>query len=471
MLKNKTITLVILLLLTIRVKAQFSQCPDYNDFNEFKSSLCITIKTPLNYQTNNNETIDLFVRKFPSVKDKQGSIWLIAGGPGESGASLYPLIAQFSRIFPHLDIFVPDHRGTGLSSKICPKEEAVDSPDGIALANDEWGSCFNQMYSNQTYVQAFSITNAAKDLNLLINDLSGKGKRYIYGVSYGTQLVMRLLQLNSIKLDGVILDSFVPLQDDNDYDLSHRSFVTDNVGHSVLAYFDKLESNDAVSLVSQLQNIIQRSKTDADFAKNLPKQDLSTIFGMMLDLPKVRNRIPKIIKALSTENYTPLNDAIKEITEFYSNYGAKYKTSSSSIPLTQVITSSENNLRPEIKKSDVITESENLLFASPLPNLIAENSMPTYQRDIYFGKVPEKMPPTLIVHGTLDPKTHISGAVRHFEKLSKNNPVTFIMVKDAPHFIALFAPDSFASVVSKFMKGQPLKNKTISDKNTLLNRK
>lgn len=439
MLKNKTILSVVLLLLTISVEAQFSQCTDYDDFNEFKSAVCSTIKAPLNYEPNNNETIDLFVRKFPAVKERQGSIWLIPGGPGESGASLYPLIAQFSRIFPHLDIFVPDHRGTGLSSKICPKEEAEDSPNGIALANDEWGSCFNQIYSNQTYVQVFSITNAAKDLSLLINNLSGEGKRYIYGVSYGTQLVLRLLQLNSINLDGVILDSLVPLQDDNDNDLSHRSFVIDNVGHSVLTHFEKSKSNDTLSLVSQLQNIIQRSKTDADFAKNLPKQDLAIIFGMMLDIPKVRNKIPKIIRALYRENYIPLNEVITEITEFYSNY-LKYKTSSPSIPLTLLITSSENNLRPEMKKSEVITESENLLFASPLPNLIAENSMPTYNRDIYFGKTPENLPPTLIVHGTLDPKTHISGAIRHFKQLQKNNPVTFVKVQDAPHFIALFAP-------------------------------
>lgn len=467
--KNKTIALTILLLFTIGVKAQFTQCPDFDSFDEFRSSLCITVKAPLNYQTDNIETIDLFIRKFPSVKERRGSIWLIPGGPGESGASLYPLIAQFSKLFPHLDIFVPDHRGTGLSSKICPKEEGVESPDGIALANDEWGPCFNHMYSNQAYVQAFSITNGAKDLSVLINDLSGEGKRYIYGVSYGTQLVLRLLQLNSLKLDGVILDSLVPLQDDIEYDLSQRSFVTNNIGHSVLAHFDKLETkDDAASLTTKLQNIIQRSKTDLEFAKNLPKQDLSTIFGMMLDLPKVRNKIPEIIKALSTENYTPLNEAIAEITEFYTNYGAQYKTSSSSIPLAQVITSSENNLRPEMKKSEVTRQSEKLLFTSPLPNLIAENSMPTYQKDIYFGKTPEKMPPTLIVHGTLDPKTHISGAVRHFEQLSKNNPVTFITIKDAPHFIALFAPDSFASVVSKFMKGKSLKNKMISDKNTLL---
>jgi len=465
---KKIIFLVIFLLITIGVKAQFSQCPDYENFDEFKSSLCITVKTPLNYQTNNNETIDIFVRKFPSVKKRQGSIWLIPGGPGESGASLYPLINQFSKIFPHLDIFVPDHRGTGQSSKICPKEEGLNSPNGIALANDEWGSCFGQMFSNQSYVQAFSITNAARDLSTLINDLSGEGKRYIYGVSYGTQLVLRLLQQNSVKLDGVILDSLVPLQDDSDYDLSQRSFVTDNIGRSVLEFFSKLEPKNSVPLISQLQNIIERSHKNVNFAKNLPKQDLSIIFGMMLDLPEVRNKMPEIIKALSNEDFTPLNNAIADITEFYTSYGSKYKTSSSSIPLTQVITASENNLKPEIKKSQVKIESKDLLFTSPLPNLIAENSMPTYQRDVYFAKTPKKIPPTLIIHGTLDPKTHHSGALRHFEKLSKNNQVTFISIKDAPHFIALFAPDSFASEVSKFMKGQPIKSKTITDKDTLL---
>jgi len=462
------ISLVVTLLFITGVNAQFSKCTDQEDFQEFKSSLCTTIQTPLNYQSNKDQTIDIFVRKFPSLKERQGSIWLIAGGPGESGASLYPLINQFSKIFPHLDIFVPDHRGTGQSSKICPVEEGLNSPNGIALVNDEWGSCFGQMYSNQSYVQAFSITNAASDLSILINDLSGEGKRYIYGVSYGTQLVLRLLLLNSVKLDGIILDSLVPLQDDTDYDLSQRSFVTESIGRSVLDFYSKLESKNSVPLISQLQDIIERSHKDVNFAKNLPKQDLSIIFGMMLDIPEVRNKIPKIIKGLSNENFTPLNNAIADITEFYTSYGSKYKTSPSSIPLTQVITASENNLKPEIKKSQVTIESKDLLFTSPLPNLIAENSMPIYQRDVYFGKTPKKMPPTLIIHGTLDPKTHHSGALRHFKKLSKNNQVTFISIKDAPHFIALFAPTAFTSVVTGFIDGQTLAKTIIIDNDTLL---
>ncbi|GAA5028645.1 hypothetical protein GCM10011506_14240 [Marivirga lumbricoides] len=422
----------------------------------------------MNYEASNKDSIDLFVRKFPAAEKREGSIWLIPGGPGESGASMYPLIEQFSKIFPKLDILVPDHRGTGLSGKICPEEESIDSPNGISLVNEEWGSCFTYMYSNQNYVQAFSITNAANDLNLLIQELSGAGKKYVYGVSYGTQLIMRFLQLKTVELDGVILDSFVPLQDDNQYDLSQRSFVTNEVGKAVLAHYDKGASKRKVSLTTQMQNIIHRSKTDTVFAQNLPKQDLSIIFGMMLDVPKVRNNIPKIIKALSVENFEPLNKAIADITQFYNSYGSKYSTSASSIPLVQVISSSENNLRMAIKKSEITAESENLLFTSPLPKLLAENSMPTYQRDSYYGKVPASMPPTLILHGTLDPKTPLAGAIKHFEKLPKNNRVTLVKVKDAPHFIALFAPDSFESAVSKFARGEQMENIMITDDNTSL---
>ncbi|WP_375587324.1 alpha/beta fold hydrolase [Flagellimonas aurea] len=443
--------------------AQSQSCPNSDNVPELDGSVCITTKAPLNYQEGDENTINLFVRKFPAKKDRKGSIWLIPGGPGESGASLYPLINQFSNLFPHLDIFVPDHRGTGYSSKICPKEEIVDSPDGMALANDEWGPCFNYMYSNLEYVKAFTITNAARDLSFLINEFSGTEERYIYGVSYGTQLVLRLLQLGTVDLDAVILDSLVPLQDDDEFDLSHRSLVTDDVGKSFLEQVDHRAPND-ITLEEQLNSIIERTKTDTEFAANLPKQDLAILFGRMLDIPYVRNSIPEIIKGLNSKDYEPLQKAITQITAFYNDYGAAYQSSTNSIPLTQVITASENNLRPEMTKTEVIDESKDLLFKSPLPSLIAENSMPTYFRDEHFGKTPQHIPPTLIINGTLDSKTHIKGAVRHYKRLAQNSrSISFITVKNAPHFIALFAPSAFEKVVSRFMNNKAIGNQTISD--------
>lgn len=114
---------------------------------------------------------------------------------------------------------------------------------------------------------------------------------------------------------------------------------------------------------------------------------------MMLDIPKVRNKIPLIIDALNHENVEPLNDALKEIEEFYKDYGNNYKSSPSSIPLVQIISSSENNLRPTLKPKEVVAESENLLFTSILPKIMADNAMPTYQKDNYLQTCPRACHP------------------------------------------------------------------------------
>jgi Predicted hydrolases or acyltransferases (alpha/beta hydrolase superfamily) len=467
LMKNRLAVLAFLFIL-MNGKAQFSICEDYNKKPELQSSLCATLNVPLEYGTDMDETIELFVRKFPAKQEKKGSIWLVAGGPGESGASLYPLIGQFAELFPHLDIFVPDHRGTGLSGKICPVEEGVDSPDGIALSNAEWGPCFGYMFSHAEYVKSFSISNAARDLDYLINQLSGSGSRYVYGVSYGTQLVLRMLQIHSSTLDGVILDSLVPLQDNQEHDLSQRSSVVNDIGVQVLNRLESNKSTIDLPLLDQLKLVLERSKSDDIFLKNLPNQELSQLFGMMLDIPMIRKEIPHIIRSLSKNDFGPLQKGIEDMTQFYSDYGSKYVTSANSIPLAQIITASENNLRTQMKKEEVIEESKTLLFTSPLPKLIAENAMPTYSRDIYFAGVPDKIPPTLVIHGTLDPKTHLNGAIQHVEKLSTTNKINFVEVQDAPHFIALFAPDAFAEAVNLFINGEPLP-KRLHDKNVSLN--
>ncbi|WP_282079249.1 alpha/beta fold hydrolase [Aquimarina algiphila] len=442
--------------------AQFEICNTSETILELKLSLCAVVKTPLFHEPGKEETIDLFIRKFPAKEKREGSIWLIAGGPGESGASFYPLITKFKEIFPHLDIIVPDHRGTGASSKICPEQESLESANGIALANDEWGPCFGQMLGNIPYTQAFSITNAAKDLGILINNLSGEGKRYIYGVSYGTQLVLRLMQQNMVKVDGVLLDSLVPLQDDGDFDLSKRSQVTDKVGRMVLNSFDTINPK-GVNLASRLEKLIERSQSDKKFAEQILGQNLSSILGMMLDIPDARNKLPSIIEGLEKNDFKVLNDVVQDITNFYKDYGSKYDTSPSSIPLVQIITASENNLRPGMKKVDVVEEAKGLLFSSPLPNLIAENTMPTYQCDQYFATIPQKMPPTVIFQGTLDPKTDYDGAVRHVKKLSKVGEVILVSVTDAPHFVALFAQNSFAKIAAEFIEGKSITQTIVND--------
>lgn len=448
----------------------FKTCKGEEKFSELKSSLCTTVKSSLNYQEESAENIELFVRKFPSLEARSGSIWLIAGGPGESGASFYSLIDTYRASFPNFDIFVPDHRGTGASSAICP-EESVNSLAGKNIVGQEWGTCFAHMYANTDYVRAFNITNAAKDLRSLINNMSGTGKRYIYGVSYGTQLTLRLLQLENIKVDGVILDSLVPMQDDNNFDLSKRSQVVDMVGKTLL---DKCHGSvacsgkNAADLQQQLTALIKEAKSIKHFSEKLPETSLSNTLGAMLDIPAIRHEIPHIINALTQGDATALENAVTAINAYYKQFDKGYNNFGSSIPLVQVITASENNLRAEMSKADVAKEAEKLLFTSPLPTLIAENSMPTYSKDSFYATLPSKLPKVMILHGTLDPKTHYDAAKEYAHKLAKVGQISFIDVIDSPHFVALNAPTCFKTYAGKFINASKVQHELCRDENVLV---
>jgi hypothetical protein len=150
---------------------------------------------------------------------------------------------------------------------------------------------------------------------------------------------------------------------------------------------------------------------------------------------------------------------IKAISIYYAKFDKGYRNYGSSIPLVQVISASENNLRLQMTKVDVNKESLGLLFTTLLPSLIAGNSMPTYEKNAFYAKLPKKLPKTIILHGTLDPNTHYKGAQKHAEILSKRGKVSLISITDEPHFVALNAPPCFKKHVAKFISSEFLKKR------------
>ena len=95
-----------------------------------------------------------------------------------------------------------------------------------------------------------------------------------------------------------------------------------------------------------------------------------------------------------------------------------------------------------------------LLFKSPLPAILAGSTLPRYPRDAWFGRDPARLPPTLVLHGTLDPKTHIDGARQHVAKLRERGPVGLVAIQGAPHFILWTAPGCFERHVGAFVAGR-----------------
>lgn len=430
------------LLSTAAMAQEFAPCSDADAFPALAGSLCATAEVPLQpgVSASPDETLSLFVRKFPAAnaRKRRGQVWLVAGGPGESGASLYPVLPTLRQAFAGYDLIFPDHRGTGYSSKLCPDQEAPGSAGGIALAGEEWGPCIGALHGNVARTHSFTITNAAHDLAALIRRYRSRGKVQLYGVSYGTQLVLRMMQVAPVRLDGIILDGLVPPETASEWDLSRRTAVVDAVGRQLL---NADQTQQYRELLAQQQ---------PGWLASVPGGDLRRLMGSMLTFPEVRDRIPQMIEALANNDSAPLISAISDVRALSAQLSV-YPQSPPSLPLVMLISGSENNARPDLTADIVAAESGDSLFTSSLPGLLVGSPAPLYQRDEFYGTVPQKLPRTLVVHGTLDPNTPYEGALAHTKLLAPAGDVHFVTVDRGAHFLALVAPKCFAGTVSAFV--------------------
>lgn len=417
-------------------------CDDAAASPQLRGSLCSTVQVPLHHTTPDGDTIALFVRRIPAAVGarKQGEVWLLSGGPGEAGASLYPMIAVYQRAFPGYDLVIPDHRGTGRSARICPVQEAPDSPDGTGLAGTEWGPCIGTMYANLPRTSAFSITEAAQDVSQLIAAQRGRGQVLVYGVSYGTQLALRMLQVAPVPLDGLVLDGLVPPETTQQWDLSRRTALVDEVGRQVLG----------TAGTATYQQVLATA-ADAPWRAQVPGGDLRRFFGALLSFPALRDRIPQIVQDLSAHNTGSLQTAAADWKTALAQLG-QGGNNQPALPLVMLIAASENNARPDLTKATVDAEANGALFVSPIPGLLVDSPVPRYARDAWFGHLPKALPRTLVVHGTLDPNTAYAGAQAHVAALAKVGKVTFHTVDGGAHLLPLVAPRCFEAAVGAFVK-------------------
>jgi len=410
-------------------------------------SRCVTVQVPLRHSNPSGEQVSLFLRRIPAstAVPRRGEVWLLAGGPGESGASLYPTIAVYQQAFPGFDLVIPDHRGTGRSSRICPVQEAFDSPEGAGLAPAEWGPCIGAMYADVERTSAFSITEAAQDLGVLMSGAKDRGEVLLYGVSYGTQLALRALQVNDLPVDGLVLDGLVPPETTDKWDLSRRTALVDQVGRQSL---DE----------STLQRYRELLKRDgAAWKQQVPGGDLRQFFAALLNFPALRDRIPRIVEDLQGGETRSLERTVKDWETALGALG-QAGNNQPALPLVMLIAASENNARPELTPATVTEEAKDALFVSPIPRLLTGGAVPLYARDEWFGKSPTALPRTLVVHGTLDPNTGYEGAREHAQLLAKAGDVTFHTVDRGAHLLPLVAPHCFVKAVGAFVAGGPVVN-------------
>jgi pimeloyl-ACP methyl ester carboxylesterase len=418
----------------------FARCTDDTSFPALQGSLCLTATGPLSPGSGGKDEVQLFVRKFPVAdpNQRQGEVWLVAGGPGESGASFYPLLEVFRRAFPNHDLIIPDHRGTGYSTKLCPAEEGPASPSGLHLAEEEWGPCIGSLHADPARAHAFTITNAARDLSGLIASHRSSGELLVYAVSYGTQLALRMMQVAPPALDGLILDGLVPPEGATQLELSYRTALVDRVGRATLSAGQKRAYSRLLA------------RKDAPWIDAIPNGDLRRFMSSLLNFPHLRSRIPMLVRTLSRGDTGLLVRTRRDLEAAFAAM-TQFPQSPVSLPVVMLISGSENNSRRNLTAETVKAEAAGALFTSPLPSFLVNPPLPLYTQDSWFGQLPGRLPRTLIIHGTLDPNTSYDGAISHVKMLSAAGDVTFTTVAGGAHLLPLVAPECFVTTVLRFV--------------------
>ncbi|MPY52077.1 alpha/beta hydrolase [Streptomyces acidicola] len=185
---------------------------------------CATLKTPLDWNKPDGETIGLALIRSKSTGgqgERTGSLLFNFGGPGGSGVSMMPSYADIaSSLHERYDLVSWDPRGVGASEGVrCRSDqdiqaaESVDAtPDDAAEeraylkdAADFGAGCEKAAGKLLAHV---STTDTARDMDLM-RQILGDKKTHYFGISYGTELGGVYAHLFPKNVGRLVLDAVV----------------------------------------------------------------------------------------------------------------------------------------------------------------------------------------------------------------------------------------------------------------------
>jgi pimeloyl-ACP methyl ester carboxylesterase len=188
-------------------------CPTDSKYVYEPTAQCATIEVPLDRAHPERGTIPQFIARLPaSSGPATKQFWILDGGPGSSGEELFEgIIDWYAQAMPDVDLYVPAHRGTGRSAGLACAGEGQDTPNNDDLTPAEWVACRDQMVAEWgDGLEQFTMSNATDDLADLIERARVPGQDVIlYGLSYGTDEMWRLLARHPHAADAVIQDAIV----------------------------------------------------------------------------------------------------------------------------------------------------------------------------------------------------------------------------------------------------------------------
>jgi pimeloyl-ACP methyl ester carboxylesterase len=260
-------------------------------------------------------SIALHVDVLRATGPRVGTMFLVAGGPGQGSATTFDLgsadqtdVLRF--LFPGYDLVAVDNRGTGQSGLItCPGLQNATTGTAeqfAALAAD----CANTIGPARRF---YSTGDHVEDLDAVRQAL-GVQKIALYGVSYGTKLALAYALGHPGNVQRLVLDSVLPPGQPDPYETNVMRALpatlasycaggicraaTGNYAGDVVALANKLEAHPVSAKTPVPGGGLKTERmTGEDLISTVIQADLS---------PGLAAELPAAVHAARTGYYRPL---------------------------------------------------------------------------------------------------------------------------------------------------------------------
>ncbi|OQS02189.1 serine protease family S33 [Thraustotheca clavata] len=370
------------------------------------------------------------------------------------------MVSTYQTLDGTTDVYTMDHRGTGRSHRLectAAQAETSGSPTNGELTPEVLSDCVQDINTqlggtpNSSVLSAFSTTSAAMDISALITN-TNNSNTYVYGVSYGTYLVERLMQLNNTNIKGYILDGVVSQsgsQDNKKFFLNDFDTNMGTIAESVLSLckmdslcMQKLGNVDFKSAFERIYKSFDMNSKDLfqcqltvseiDGFEKDPAKILRRVFALLLQDQKLRGFIPILVYRFLRCNMEIYHDDLiisNFLTQFTSilNLSDESDYYKSDILYLLIVTSElwrfpSESIQTLFEASSKAIISSNVTGMLPLvciasgakdPNCASllkpsNDFLLQYPRDQYYDKaitIPSQSS-VLMLSGLLDPQTH-----------------------------------------------------------------
>lgn len=411
------------------------------------SAECAVLRTPLEATNPGGPTIEYFVKRYrPPQGRGLRALWMLQGGPGASGLVFEGLSEQLGTRFPDVDYYFPDHRGTGRSSRIgCPTQEGASSEAGLYITDAEWPACRAAVQAELgPRLAAFNTTNAANDVGVAIERTRQPNQPvFIYGVSYGSSLAIRYLQLYPSQVDGVVLDSIAPpgislYRQDEDANEAAKSYFAACAADAFCR--SKLGPDPWQKAEALFAKLKQGHCADIAVPDAPTHVLLRRAFGSFLMDPTLRGYIAAIVyraDRCDSHDVAALTVLMNQLTieqpppEEHKLWGWV---------LSQNILHSEFGETPTPTAMQLAAIREASVASRDVTQGFETNlDWPVYPHDQYVGRWPDTATPLVMLQGGLDPATILSRARVASARFTRPNQ-TWVEFPTATHTVIASSP-------------------------------